>query len=108
MKLFKLAALFGLAAANEHFLSLDKLQGTSTEINLEVKDYVIVQVYENPDLGQKFYTNMEKESRDILFFIWSNYQALAEGESIPIQFNKVATHEDGTEYHLPKGYFDAY
>jgi len=34
---------------------------------------------------------MEKESRDVLFLIWSNYQALGEDASIPINFDKIAT-----------------
>ena len=42
MKLSTFAAFLGLAASKEHILSLDALEGTRTEIAMEVKDYMIV------------------------------------------------------------------
>ena len=49
---------------------------------------------------------MEKESRDILFLIWSNYTPLVEGQPNPIDFEKTATRADGTDYKIQKSMFD--
>jgi hypothetical protein len=88
-------------------ISVDRFPGASSSIRMKVSETLVVEAYENPDLQQKFYTNMEREHRDVLFLIWSNYTPLETSEPIPVNFEKLATRSDGTTYNLPVDLFDS-
>lgn len=89
----------------KHSVSVDALPGTSSSVRMQVHDSMEVLAYENPDMKQRFFTSMERQSRDVLFLIWSDYTPLSNDEAIPVNLNKQAYSRDGSNYTLPNDFF---